>query len=205
MPPLTPSPSLPSRIALSLHPDSRCEAVHRLEVCFTPALEEELGLAFILDGNIERLRVPAPGRPRPGTDLWRHTCCELFIRGEGQAGYCEFNLAPSGAWAAYAFTDYREGGPLTDGRLCPRVTATRTPDRLRLDALIPVGRIAALAGYPRMSVALSAVIEDERGELSYWALAHPPGRPDFHHRYGFAVALERTAQGASGETTARSR
>jgi hypothetical protein len=28
---------------------------------------------------------------------------------------------------------------------------------------------------------LSAVIEETSGHKSYWALAHPPGRPDFHH------------------------
>jgi hypothetical protein len=36
---------------------------------------------------------------------------------------------------------------------------------------------------------LSAVIEDTRGSLSYWALAHPPGKPDFHHADGFALEL----------------
>ena len=28
---------------------------------------------------------------------------------------------------------------------------------------------------------LSAILEEEDGTISYWALAHPPGRPDFHH------------------------
>jgi hypothetical protein len=34
------------------------------------------------------------------------------------------------------------------------------------------------------------VIEDADGSLSYWALAHPPGRPDFHHTEAFALDLE---------------
>jgi len=34
---------------------------------------------------------------------------------------------------------------------------------------------------------LSAVIEDISGGTSYWALAHPPGKPDFHHADGFAL------------------
>ena len=33
---------------------------------------------------------------------------------------------------------------------------------------------------------LSAVIEDTSGRKSYWALAHPPGKPDFHHADCFA-------------------
>jgi hypothetical protein len=33
------------------------------------------------------------------------------------------------------------------------------------------------------------VIEAADGGKSYWALAHPPGRPDFHHAAGFAAHL----------------
>jgi hypothetical protein len=38
-------------------------------------------------------------------------------------------------------------------------------------------------------VGLCAVIEDEHGRLSYWALRHAPGKPDFHRRDGFALEL----------------
>jgi hypothetical protein len=34
---------------------------------------------------------------------------------------------------------------------------------------------------------LAAVIEDTRGDKSYWALAHPPGKADFHHSDTFAL------------------
>jgi hypothetical protein len=33
------------------------------------------------------------------------------------------------------------------------------------------------------------VIEAADGSLSYWALRHPPGKPDFHHRDAFALEL----------------
>jgi len=36
---------------------------------------------------------------------------------------------------------------------------------------------------------LSAVIEEADGTKSFWALAHPPGRPDFHHPDCFALTL----------------
>jgi hypothetical protein len=39
------------------------------------------------------------------------------------------------------------------------------------------------------SLGLTAVIEDVRGDRSYWALTHPPGKPDFHHPDGFAYEL----------------
>jgi hypothetical protein len=36
------------------------------------------------------------------------------------------------------------------------------------------------------------VVEDYRGRLTYWALEHPPGKPDFHHPDSFAIELRST-------------
>jgi hypothetical protein len=36
---------------------------------------------------------------------------------------------------------------------------------------------------------LSAVIEETNGNKTYWALVHPPGKPDFHHKDAFAYEL----------------
>jgi hypothetical protein len=36
---------------------------------------------------------------------------------------------------------------------------------------------------------LSAIIEEASGRRSYWALAHPPGKPDFHHPDSFALRV----------------
>ncbi len=38
-------------------------------------------------------------------------------------------------------------------------------------------------------LALTAVIEETSGVKSYWALKHPPGKPDFHHADGFVLEL----------------
>ena len=48
-----------------------------------------------------------------------------------------------------------------------------------------------LSGLPHgeLRMGLSAVIEEEGGVFSYWALAHPPGAPDFHHAACFAARL----------------
>ena len=49
--------------------------------------------------------------------LWRHTCFEAFIAAAVRPEYWEYNLSPSGAWAAYHFTGYRAGmEPLGEGR-----------------------------------------------------------------------------------------
>jgi hypothetical protein len=36
---------------------------------------------------------------------------------------------------------------------------------------------------------LSAVIEAVDGAMSYWALAHPSAKPDFHHPDSFVLDL----------------
>ena len=36
---------------------------------------------------------------------------------------------------------------------------------------------------------LSAVLEADDGTRAFWALAHPPGQPDFHHADAFALSL----------------
>ncbi len=41
-----------------------------------------------------------------------------------------------------------------------------------------------------LRLGLSAVVEANDGTLSYWALRHPPGRPDFHHPDGCVLRLE---------------
>ena len=38
-------------------------------------------------------------------------------------------------------------------------------------------------------VGLTAVVEDVEGRISYWALAHPGEKPDFHHPDSFVLEL----------------
>ncbi len=39
-------------------------------------------------------------------------------------------------------------------------------------------------------LAVTAVVADPAGRVSYFALAHPGGRPDFHDREGFTLRLQ---------------
>jgi len=132
-----------------------------------------------------------PSRPRKRTDeLWRHSCFEVFLMGDDGPAYREFNLSPSGAWAAYGFEDYRSGCvPLNMADSGSRCTAT--PDTLTLKAVIPA---TALPSGTQLQVGLSAVIEDKQGALSYWALAHPSTKPDFHCFTAFLLNLDRATR-----------
>jgi hypothetical protein len=149
-----------------------------------------LAVTYVLEGDLAALRIPPPAAPAIVQGLWEHTCFELFVAADGAASYHELNLAPSGAWAAFAFRDYRDGGPLADAALAPGIVARHEAGRFRLDARVPLARLSPAYPDARLRLALTAVVEVADGERSYWALRHPPGRPDFHHRDGFALVLE---------------
>lgn len=168
-------------LPLVCHPHSRPGALRSLQA---GAERGAGGLAvrFVLAGDLERLRIPAPRPPRIVHGLWAHTCCEIFVAPAPAPAYHEFNLSPSGEWAAHAFGRYREGAMLSDPTLDPCIAVRRGPGQLELEALIRLdGR--------KLLIGLAAVIEAADGSLSYWALGHPPGKPDFHHRDAFALEL----------------
>ncbi len=171
------------------HPDSGGDAVGNVEarVCREPG--GTLAITYSIEGDLPRLRVPPPRPPRIAHGLWQHTCCECFIAVKGQSGYREFNFAPSGEWTAYAFAKYRDGGPLADEALDPHIAVRTRPGRIELDASIPLDRLSARHPHASLALALSAVVEDEQGELSWWALKHLPGKPDFHHPDAFVLEL----------------
>ena len=172
-------------ISLVCHPQTPCEAIERIDVVVDVTPGDTLTLAFVLACELSRLRIPEPRSPGRADGLWRHTCFEAFVMAGAGPGYREFNFSPSGEWAGYDFRGYRDGGELGSD-LAPTIVVRRTLNRLELDAqidgdLLPQGRPLRLG--------LAAVIEDAGGVLSYWALRHPPGKPDFHHAESFALQL----------------
>ena len=138
----------------------------------------KLTVSYRLSGRIADLVLPAAADPVRTDELWLHTCFEAFVA-DGRGGYADFNFAPSGQWAAYRFDAYREGMRPLDVS-APEITVTATGEVLELTATFEAPEAAQLA--------LSAVIE-EQGAVSYWALAHGPGKPDFHHADCFALDL----------------
>jgi hypothetical protein len=176
----------PGPFALTCHPHSPSQAISEIDVKVEEAKSGSLNLTFSLVADISALRIPGSRSSRRAEHLWQHTCFEAFVmQGEGP-GYREFNFSPSGEWAVYAFHSYRNGGVLED-ELCPEIVVHKAMDRLELGAEISQGLLPH--GRP-LRLGLSAVVEDVDGILSYWALRHPPGKPDFHHADAFALQLD---------------
>jgi hypothetical protein len=139
-----------------------------------------LSLEYQLSGPVADVLWPETVAPRRADGLWQATCFEVFAT--TTQGYVEYNLSPSGAWAAYRFDAYRQGGraletppPAAMMRHAPAMAA------LTADVTLPPDASGAIG--------LSAVIQTRDGVISYWALAHPSDKPDFHHPDSFVLTI----------------
>ena len=158
--------------ALERHPATPCAALRGIRVS-AALVSNRLSIVYAMKGQIKRLRIPVPRAPRFADNLWRHTCCELFVARPG-GSYREFNFSPSGEWAAYEFDGYRTG---------------RRAIEVRPEIVLRGAQLEVSLEERAARIGLSAVIEEEDGTISYWALRHPPGKPDFHHPDAFAMEL----------------
>ncbi len=174
-------------VRLAPHPDTRAAWIDSLQVEVAATPEHGFFLTYSLAGDLARLRLPPPAAPDRADGLWRHTCFEAFVMGEDAPAYRECNFSPSGTWQAYAFRARRQGGEAATAT-DPGIACRAADDRLTLTATLSADD---LPPGKRLRLALSAVVEDSGGALTYWALRHPPGRPDFHHPDAFALELDR--------------
>lgn len=142
-----------------------------------------LNIWFGIGAPASRFVIPEAAEPERADELWRTTCFEAFLGQSGRTAYREWNFAPSGQWAAYDFSDYREGMTEAD---------TADPPYVRMEDNFTwwtLGATIAVDAASRWDLSLSAVIEEKDGTKSYWALAHTADKPDFHARDCFVAKL----------------
>jgi hypothetical protein len=156
--------------SLYRHPDAPPGAIQSIDA----ELERMAGGAvaiFRVRGDISKLVIPPPAESGRADNLWRTTCFELFVTGEG-ASYREYNFSPSCQWAAYEFDDYRSDMRNLDARI--ETELYQEKNELQFSA-----EIRAEFANPAQ-IGLAAVIEESDGVLRYWSTAFAPGKPDFH-------------------------
>jgi hypothetical protein len=176
------------RHVLIRHPASHSAAVTRIEADAAHLRAGNLVLRYVVTGKIDELLLP-PAAATRADELWRHTCFEAFINAPPGHAYYEFNLAPSTQWAAYRFAGYRSGMSIANEISAPRIETQAGAAQYELQASLELGRLPDLPSDATWRIGLSVVIEESSGRKSYWALAHPPGDPDFHHSVCFAGEL----------------
>ncbi|OYX49031.1 MAG: hypothetical protein B7Y90_08910 [Alphaproteobacteria bacterium 32-64-14] len=177
------------RQSLRPHPDSRCDTVRAIQVEAARHPGGVLRLDYVASGRIADLLVPPPAPPQRADKLWEHTVFEVFVRRPGEPGYVEFNFAPSGAWAAYRFTSQRRGMSNLEEFQDMPITLDAGMSSLSLAVKLDLGVLPDFAGDTPWSIGISTIIEESNGRKSYWALAHPQGKADFHHPDSFALDL----------------
>ena len=184
------------RLSLRLHPDSLCFAATHIAVEVARPRAGSLVLSYFVTGKISDLRIPPVMAAARSDELWQHTCFEAFVRTSPGEAYYEFNFAPSTQWAAYRFDSYRSGMRVATEIGAPRIEVQSAPEcytlraSLGLDQLLPPFPPSPACGGGQgdavWRLGLAAVLEETSDRKSYWALAHPPGKPDFHHSDCFA-------------------
>jgi hypothetical protein len=170
-------------IDLRLHQDAEAE-IQRIRV--EVARESEaLSLTYQLLGDLSVLRIPGAADQVEADRLWAHSCFEVFWRRKESSSYWEYNFSPSGQWAAYAFSAYRQRQERAAFPVVPNMEWSRTAKCLLLRATLLLPR----GSFP-VRLALSAVLERADGHCLYYAAQHPEsGAPDFHHAKSFSLFI----------------
>lgn len=169
---------------LIAHPGQSPLGVSSVEARIIGRDAQWLRVRWRIEGT-QQLVVPAFAGKGRADELWKTTCFELFLKPAGGEAYCEFNLSPSERWNAYDFDGYRAGMRERPFPHEPECTMRQGSSFAIFDAVLPIG------GLPQAdcTMGLSAAIEEQGGAISYWALAHPEGEPDFHAPACFAAVL----------------
>jgi hypothetical protein len=174
---------------LMLHTSQTTSVVSQIVVDAARPQSGRLELHYILTGDIGALAIPSKTEPARRDDLWRATCFEAFVQAGDTSAYSEFNFAPSSQWAAYSFSAYRKRLDPAPDMAAPIIETQRSPTQLELHAALDLRAWPALDPDVDWRLGLSAVIEDRSGAITYWALAHGIGAPDFHNALGFNLTL----------------
>ncbi|MGP1353343.1 MAG: DOMON-like domain-containing protein [Parasphingopyxis sp.] len=166
------------------HPDNPVNPVRSLSAKIERTEASLIEVSFNLEGKVDLIELGNDGPLEEADELWHSTCFEVFAIVPQGYSYCELNFTPSNKWASYFLAGYRNPTP-SKGSIVSQIETSWTDRSLRSSALAAIG----LPIESNWRIGLSAIIEETDGTKSYWALAHPPGKPDFHHPDCFTLEL----------------
>ena len=118
--------------------------------------------------------------------LWEKTCFEFFIKNQN-GSYIEFNFSPTFEWNCFYFE--KKGDALKEWQ---QMNRPKTDILLSLNnffMIIEIKKDDFPSGFfnhlAERECAVTCVIKEKSGRLSYWALHHADVKPNFHHFESF--------------------
>ena len=168
---------------LALHSDARVATVQSIDASVWQ-VNGSWHFRYLIEGTADLVVPDRQGAGR-ADGLWMTTCAEAFV-GFPRGAYLEFNFSPSGQWAAYRFDAPRDGMREEPAEI--RVYLDAGEDWLAIEAAVHCKALE-----PGLPLGMAAVIEEQGGHKTYWALKHGDGPPDFHDRACFTALLANIA------------
>lgn len=144
------------------------------------ANEDVFYISYKIQGDLAGLDLGSEGPKHARViKLWEKSCFELFIK-NSKDSYVEFNFSPEFEWNAFYFE--KKGDALSE---YARI------DKVEFDILLSLEVFHLIVKIDKkkfpdnflnndLSVGITSVIKNKKGELSYWALSHHDTRPNFH-------------------------
>lgn len=175
---------------LEPHPDTPSDYVDKVCLELTWTTPSRLRLEYTIWGDTDPFVIPEKAAAGRADGLWRTTCLELFLMPGPGDSYIELNFSPSNQWAAYSFSGYRRGMVNASGVAVGAFEQSWNSHLYELTTELELWPLVAASRSRTWRIGASAVIEIEGGWKKYWALAHPPGQPDFHNQVAFAATIE---------------
>lgn len=126
-------------------------------------------------------------------ELWKDTCCEVFIPSAHSNAYLEFNGSPNGDWDWYSFRDYREGMvpfQLSSDAIPVQRVYNVSPSQVEVEWTLPLigirqGFQSVGENHHEVSAIGLSVVLNTTVATTYWALTHEGLKPDFHLKSSF--------------------
>jgi hypothetical protein len=157
-----------------------------------------LQATFKVTGPIPDLSLPvevAEKRMTRNQELWRHSCFEIFASPPGSDRYFEWNLTSSLEWGHFEFQNYRvaSGDALSLESGIETLKFSITASNLELNVTLELEKFPelfeAVRSHQKIKLGLTCILENKKGERSYWALTHSEGKADFHRAESFTLSF----------------
>lgn len=146
---------------------------------------DQLTLHYVLIDDRSEIAITPTNHPTRKHDLWQATCFELFLSIPDSTRYWEFNLAPSGDWNVYRFSDYRS-------KMQEEIAFTALPFQFEPETkslYISIDLSAIVQSSQALNIGITAVLKHHNSDITYWALTHSGTEADFHRKDSFIIQL----------------